>query len=144
MSRTARPWGGLINDLKRRYPYYKSDFLDGLNMQCIAATVFMYFAAVSGAIAFGGLTGDKTDNLIGISETLLCTSIGGIIFALLAGQPLIIIGTTGKKMSVIKVDFHCSSSMVSIKTRLHHVSIYHESSFNLLDQKGSKNSDYIH
>ncbi|XP_056642113.1 band 3 anion transport protein isoform X1 [Diorhabda sublineata] len=95
LQRTHRPWGGLIRDLKRRYPFYKSDITDGLNAQCLAAAVFMYFAAVSGAIAFGGLTGDKTENLIGISETLLCTSIGGIIFAIFAGQPMIIVGTTG-------------------------------------------------
>ncbi|CAG9857657.1 unnamed protein product [Phyllotreta striolata] len=95
LTRTRRPWGGLIKDLKRRYPFYKSDITDGLNVQCIAATIFMYFAAVSGAIAFGGLTGDKTDSLIGISETLLCTSVSGVIFALLAAQPLVIVGTTG-------------------------------------------------
>jgi solute carrier family 4 anion exchanger 2 len=39
--------------------------------------------------------GDKTDNLIGISETLVSTSAAGIFFALLAGQPLIITGATG-------------------------------------------------
>ncbi|XP_072385099.1 band 3 anion transport protein-like isoform X1 [Diabrotica undecimpunctata] len=95
LERTCRPWGGLIRDLKRRYPFYKSDIVDGLNSQCVAAAIFMYFAAVSGAIAFGGLTGDKTENLIGISETLLCTSIGGIIFALTSAQPILIVGTTG-------------------------------------------------
>ena len=41
------------------------------------------------------ILGDKTENLIGISETLVSTSAAGIIFALLSGQPLIIIGTTG-------------------------------------------------
>ena len=41
------------------------------------------------------LIADKTDNLIGISETLVATSASGIFFALLAGQPLIIIGATG-------------------------------------------------
>ncbi|XP_060535032.1 band 3 anion transport protein isoform X2 [Cylas formicarius] len=92
--RTKRPWGGLINDLKNRYPYYRSDFTDAFNAQCLAASIFMYFAAVSGGIAFGGLSGLKTDNQIGISENLLFTSIAGIIFALLGGQPLIIIGTT--------------------------------------------------
>lgn len=95
LERTKRPWGGLINDLTRRYPHYKSDIIDGLNAQCIAAAIFMYFAAVSGAIAFGGLLSDKTENFIGICETLLSTSIAGIIFALLAGQPIIILGTTG-------------------------------------------------
>ncbi|XP_050301668.1 anion exchange protein 2 isoform X2 [Anthonomus grandis grandis] len=95
LERTRRPWGGLINDLKRRYPHYLSDIKDGLNAQCAAAALFMYFAAVSGAIAFGGLTGIKTKNQIGISETLLSTCLAGIVFALFCGQPLIIVGTTG-------------------------------------------------
>ncbi len=39
--------------------------------------------------------GEKTDKLIGVSETLLMTAIGGIIFAILSGQPLVIVGVTG-------------------------------------------------
>lgn len=57
LRRTGLPWGGLINDFKRRYPFYCSDFFDGFNGQCIAAAIFMYFAALSGAITFGGLMG---------------------------------------------------------------------------------------
>lgn len=95
LRRTRVPFGGLVNDVKRRFPHYKSDITEGLNLQCLAAAIFMYFAALSGAITFGGLMADKTDNLIGISETLLATSAAGILFALLAGQPLIIIGATG-------------------------------------------------
>ena len=48
---------GVINDLKTRFPHYLSDFTDGLNGQCVAATIFIYFAALSGAVAFGGLMG---------------------------------------------------------------------------------------
>ncbi|KAG5882668.1 hypothetical protein JTB14_024477, partial [Gonioctena quinquepunctata] len=120
LERTRRPLGGLIKDLKRRYPHYKSDIIDGLNIQCVAAAIFMYFAAVSGAIAFGGLTGDKTENLIGISETLLCTSLGGIIFALLAGQPLVIVGTTGALLLFDESLFQfCKSSGVDfLSTRV--------------------------
>lgn len=66
-----------------------------MNPQCLAATIFIYFAALSGAIAFGGLMGAKTNNDIGISETLIMTCASGIIFALFAGCPLIIVGTTG-------------------------------------------------
>ncbi|KAK4877761.1 hypothetical protein RN001_010267 [Aquatica leii] len=95
LNRTKKPFGGLINDLKRRYPYYLSDIREGLNPQCAAAALFMYFAALSGAITFGGLMSDKTQNLIGISETLVATSAAGIVFSLLGGQPLVIIGTTG-------------------------------------------------
>lgn len=95
LERTNRPWGGLINDIKRRYPMYKSDIMDGLNTETLAATVFMYFAALSTAITFGGLASEKTNNLIGISETLLSASVVGMVFHLLCGQPLVIIGTTG-------------------------------------------------
>lgn len=95
LERTNRLWGGLLNDIKRRYPMFKSDFTDGLNSETLAATIFMYFAALSTAITFGGLCSEKTENLIGISETLLAASVVGIIFHLLAGQPLTIIGTTG-------------------------------------------------
>jgi hypothetical protein len=34
----------------------------------------------------------KTDELIGIPETLITSSICGCLFALLSGQPLVIIG----------------------------------------------------
>jgi anion exchange protein len=61
----------------------------------MAAAIFMYFAALSGAIAFGGLMGAKTDGFMGISETLVCTAISGVIFAILSGQPLVIVGSTG-------------------------------------------------
>lgn len=62
---------GVIRDMKRRYPFYISDFKDALNGQCVAATIFMYFAALSSAITFGGLLAEKTNGQIGISETLV-------------------------------------------------------------------------
>lgn len=95
LEKTHRLWGGLRNDLKRRLPMYRSDIMDGLNTETLAATIFMYFACLSTAITFGGLASDKTHNLIGISETLLSASVVGVIFHSLAGQPLVIIGTTG-------------------------------------------------
>lgn len=55
----------------------------------------MYFAALCAAITFGGLLSDKTHNIIGISETLVSCCWTGVIMALFATQPLVIIGTTG-------------------------------------------------
>lgn len=95
LRRTRRPFGGIINDIKRRYPHYLSDFTDGLSSSCLAAAIFMYFAALCAAITFGGLMSDKTQNIIGISETLVSGSWTGIVMALFATQPLVIIGTTG-------------------------------------------------
>lgn len=58
LRRTGRPFGGLIRDIQRRYPKYLSDFRDALNPQCMAAVIFIYFAALSPAITFGGLLGE--------------------------------------------------------------------------------------
>jgi len=95
LRRTNVFFGGMIEDIKNRYPLFLSDIKDGLNSQCVAATIFIYFAALSGAIAFGGLMGSKTNDDIGISETLIMTCVCGVLFALFSGCPLIIIGTTG-------------------------------------------------
>ncbi|XP_062424590.1 anion exchange protein 2 isoform X2 [Rhea pennata] len=95
LRRTGRPFGGLIRDVRRRYPHYLSDFRDALNPQCIAAVIFIYFAALSPAITFGGLLGEKTQDLIGVSELIISTSLQGVLFCLLGAQPLLVIGFSG-------------------------------------------------
>ncbi|KAG9476320.1 hypothetical protein GDO78_003074 [Eleutherodactylus coqui] len=95
LRRTGRPFGGLVRDIQRRYPKYASDFRDALNAQCMAAVIFIYFAALSPAITFGGLLGEKTGGLIGVSELIIGTCIQGVIFCLLGAQPLLIVGFSG-------------------------------------------------
>ncbi|KAI4806490.1 hypothetical protein KUCAC02_017315 [Chaenocephalus aceratus] len=95
LKRTGRPFGGLIRDVRRRYPKYVSDFKDALNSQCMAAVFFIYFAALSPAITFGGLLGEKTDGLIGVSELIVSTAVQGVLFCLLGAQPLLVVGFSG-------------------------------------------------
>ncbi|XP_053198678.1 LOW QUALITY PROTEIN: anion exchange protein 2b [Scomber japonicus] len=95
LERTGRPFGGLIRDVRRRYPKYLSDFKDAMNSQCMAAVIFIYFAALSPAITFGGLLGEKTEGLIGVSELIVSTSVQGVIFCLLGAQPLLVVGFSG-------------------------------------------------
>uniref|UniRef100_A0A7N8Y306 Anion exchange protein n=1 Tax=Mastacembelus armatus TaxID=205130 RepID=A0A7N8Y306_9TELE len=95
LERTRRPFGGVIRDVQRRYPKYVSDFKDALNSQCMAAVIFIYFAALSPAITFGGLLGEKTDGLIGVSELIVSTAMQGVIFCLLGAQPLLVVGFSG-------------------------------------------------
>lgn len=47
LSRSGRLFGGLINDCKRKTPWYFSDFKDGLNLQSVASWIFLYFACLS-------------------------------------------------------------------------------------------------
>nr|XP_056706747.1 anion exchange protein 3 isoform X2 [Euleptes europaea] len=95
LERTGIFFGGLVRDIKRRYPKYLSDIRDALHSQCLAAVLFIYFAALSPAITFGGLLGEKTEGLMGVSELIISTSILGMLFSLLSAQPLLVIGFSG-------------------------------------------------
>uniref|UniRef100_A0A8C4TKA2 Anion exchange protein n=1 Tax=Erpetoichthys calabaricus TaxID=27687 RepID=A0A8C4TKA2_ERPCA len=95
LKRTGCLFGGLARDVRRRYPHYLSDITDALNPQALAAVIFIYFAALSPAITFGGLLGEKTEKMIGVSELLVSTAIQGVFFSLLGAQPLLVIGFSG-------------------------------------------------
>ncbi|XP_054986607.1 anion exchange protein 2 isoform X2 [Sorex araneus] len=111
LRRTGRPFGGLIRDVRRRYPHYLSDFRDALDPQCLAAVIFIYFAALSPAITFGGLLGEKTQDLIGVSELIMSTALQGVIFCLLGAQPLLVIGFSGPLLVFEEAFFSfCSSN----------------------------------
>ncbi|XP_053465632.1 anion exchange protein 2 isoform X1 [Nycticebus coucang] len=111
LRRTGRPFGGLIRDVRRRYPHYLSDFRDALDPQCLAAVIFIYFAALSPAITFGGLLGEKTRDLIGVSELIMSTALQGVIFCLLGAQPLLVIGFSGPLLVFEEAFFtFCSSN----------------------------------
>uniref|UniRef100_A0A8C5A4A8 Anion exchange protein n=1 Tax=Gadus morhua TaxID=8049 RepID=A0A8C5A4A8_GADMO len=95
LKRSGVPFGGLIHDVRRRYPRYVSDLRDALDIQCVAAVIFIYFAALSPTITFGGLLGEKTEGMMGVSELIVSTATLGVVFSLLGGQPLLIIGFSG-------------------------------------------------
>uniref|UniRef100_A0A3Q0RI04 Anion exchange protein n=1 Tax=Amphilophus citrinellus TaxID=61819 RepID=A0A3Q0RI04_AMPCI len=95
LARTGYPFGGMVKDIKRRYRHYISDFTDALNPQVLAAIIFIYFAALSPAITFGGLLADKTEKMMGVSELMISTAVQGVIFCLIAAQPVLIIGFSG-------------------------------------------------
>uniref|UniRef100_A0A182J5W4 Anion exchange protein n=1 Tax=Anopheles atroparvus TaxID=41427 RepID=A0A182J5W4_ANOAO len=95
LSRTGRLFGGLVNDLKRKAPFYLSDFKDGLSMQCVASWIFLYFACLSPIITFGGLLGTATGNNIAAMESLVSGFVCGIGYGFFSGQPLTILGSTG-------------------------------------------------
>lgn len=91
----GHPASGIYRDVKGRLPYYKSDWTDAWNYRVVPATVYMYFCNLLPAIAFAQDMFDKTHNSFGVNEVLLASALGGIVFGLLAGQPLCIVGVTG-------------------------------------------------
>ncbi|XP_062822503.1 electroneutral sodium bicarbonate exchanger 1 isoform X4 [Anolis carolinensis] len=105
LQRTGRLFGGLILDVKRKIPWYWSDFKDGLSFQCLASFLFLYCASMSPVITFGGLLGEATDGQISAIESLLGASLTGVVYSLFAGQPLTILGSTGPVLVFEKILF---------------------------------------
>ena len=93
--RSKRLFGGLLNDIKRKKPFYISDLLHGLHPQCLSSFLFLYFACLAPIVAFGGLLGEATENRIATIESLVSGLITGVLFGLFSGQPLILLGSTG-------------------------------------------------
>lgn len=59
-----RLFGGLVLDIKRKAPWYWSDYRDALSLQCLASFLFLYCACMSPVITFGGLLGEATEGRI--------------------------------------------------------------------------------
>ncbi|XP_078233446.1 sodium bicarbonate cotransporter 3 isoform X6 [Pogona vitticeps] len=105
LQKTGRLFGGLILDIKRKAPFFLSDFKDAFNLQCLASILFLYCACMSPVITFGGLLGEATENRISAIESLFGASLTGIAYSLFAGQPLTILGSTGPVLVFEKILF---------------------------------------
>uniref|UniRef100_A0A672NDX0 Anion exchange protein n=1 Tax=Sinocyclocheilus grahami TaxID=75366 RepID=A0A672NDX0_SINGR len=108
LKKTGKFCGGLILDIKRKAPFFFSDFYDGLHIQSLSAILFIYLGTVTNAITFGGLLGDATENMQGVLESFLGTAVSGAVFCLLAGQPLTIISSTGPVLVFERLLFNFS------------------------------------
>lgn len=92
---------GVTKDYKARLPLLKSDVLDGLNTQCLAATLFLFFACLAPAVGFGAIFGTATNGAIGTIEMMSSTALCGLVYSLFSAQPLTIIGSTGPVLSFV-------------------------------------------
>uniref|UniRef100_A0A3B4FHF7 Anion exchange protein n=1 Tax=Pundamilia nyererei TaxID=303518 RepID=A0A3B4FHF7_9CICH len=107
---TGRFCGGLYLDIKRKLPWFPSDFYEGFHIQSISAVLFIYLGCITNAITFGGLLGDATDNYQGVMESFLGTALAGSVFCFFGGQPLIILSSTGPILIFEKLLFEFSKS----------------------------------
>ncbi|XP_038554856.1 sodium bicarbonate transporter-like protein 11 [Micropterus salmoides] len=100
---------GVFEDLRRRLPLYPSDFTDGLTgkdrclLKYTTTAIFLYIAILLPAIAFGSLNDESTRGEIDVQKTIVGQGIGGVIYALFAGSPLVIPLTTAPLAIFISV-----------------------------------------
>ncbi|CAL8356029.1 unnamed protein product [Merluccius merluccius] len=104
-----KPGKGVYDDLRRRLPLYPSDFSDGIVgpdrslLKYTTTAIFLYIAILLPAIAFGSLNDESTRGEINVQKTIVGQSIGGVIYALFAGSPLVIPLTTAPLAIFISV-----------------------------------------
>lgn len=100
---SGRIFGGLVNDVKRKLPWYLSDYKDALHVQCVASFIYIFLATLTPNVTFGGMLGKETNQYLGVMECILAAAVTGVGFALFGGQPLNILGSTGPMLVLEKI-----------------------------------------
>ncbi|XP_013396619.1 sodium bicarbonate transporter-like protein 11 [Lingula anatina] len=93
------PGRGMLADLKRRLPYYWSDYRDGIVgpntiSKCLSSTIFLYFSCLLPTIAFSEVNHKSTHGAMAVKDHIIAQTIAGMVFSLFGGQPMMIIMTT--------------------------------------------------
>jgi hypothetical protein len=90
-------------DFKKTVGTYWIKEMTNINLKTFAVGFFLFFAAITPAITFGGVYQSFTNNNFGAVEMILATAWGGIFYALFAGQPVMINGATGPVVAYVRV-----------------------------------------
>jgi hypothetical protein len=94
---------GVRDDIRKRSPLYAQDWFDGLRnpAKSAGACLFLYFAVLAPAVAFGGVMQTATCGALGPRDVLLSCGLSGMAYACLAGQPMTFVAPTGLTLSFI-------------------------------------------
>ncbi|SCV68754.1 BQ2448_875 [Microbotryum intermedium] len=94
-----RPFRGMITDVRKRLPFYVSDWTEAFRPcnweRTIGATIRIYFLNLFPALAYTIDMNIRTGGNYGINETLLASVLVALTFSVFSVQPLTIVGVTG-------------------------------------------------
>lgn len=87
---------GISSDIKNRAPYYADDWSRPNSIPTVLnATIFAFVVQLIPALIFAELMDRETHGSLAAVETLLSAGIIGIMYALISGVPLVLLGITG-------------------------------------------------
>ncbi|SGY31148.1 BQ5605_C002g01213 [Microbotryum silenes-dioicae] len=94
-----RPFRGMITDVRKRLPFYLSDWTEAFRPRnwerTMGATIRIYFLNLFPALAYTIDMNLRTGGSYGVNETLLASVLAALVFSVLSVQPLTIVGVTG-------------------------------------------------
>jgi hypothetical protein len=126
LTRIGCMFGGIIDDYKRRLPYYIDDLKDCFTRKTISAALFMFLATITSTIALGVVIKKATacpaenvlpatisnckqgSSYLGITEYLIMNAVAGIVHALIGCQPLLVLRPTGPITAFLSLLFSAS------------------------------------
>ena len=87
---------GIKTDIRNRAPYYKDDWGRPKSyITVINAIFFAFIVQLIPALIFADRMDAQTQGHLATAETLLSAGIIGVIYAVISGQPLVLLGITG-------------------------------------------------
>lgn len=87
---------GMREDIAARIPLYKDDWKRPKSLFTVLNAIFFAFVVqLIPALIFAELLDKQTEGSLAVAEVLLSAGIIGVIYALLSGQPLVLLGITG-------------------------------------------------
>jgi hypothetical protein len=87
---------GMREDLSARMPLYGDDWKRPQSLMTVLnATFFAFVVQLIPALIFAELLDKQTEGRLAVAEVLLSAGIIGVIYALMSGQPIVLLGITG-------------------------------------------------
>jgi hypothetical protein len=87
---------GIKHDFKLRLPLYKDDWGRPTDMaRVFNATFYLFVVQLIPALIFADILDRQTNGHLAVPEVLLAAGINGVIYAVFAGQPLLVLGIPG-------------------------------------------------
>lgn len=103
---------GIKEDLNARAPLYKDDWGRPKNIFTVVnATVFAFVIQLIPALIFAEIMKEETKGNLATAEVLLSSAIMGIIYATMAGQPIVIMGITGPVAVLLGTSYQLTESV---------------------------------
>eukprot|EP00116_Pleurobrachia_bachei_P001588 sb/3461850/ len=107
------PCKDLIKDIKEGYKTYFQDYIEELKsttsiQKIISTTLFLYFSLLLPGLAFGVLLSKSTGDRVDAKNVVVAQCFGGVMWGLLAGQPLVVVWTTIPVIIYTKIIYQIS------------------------------------
>jgi len=91
----SQAWGrGIIADVKRTVGTHWCNEVSNFNKKTVAVSLQILIIIIPPTLAFGASYSKMSENRIGTIETILATSWVGVVYSVIGGMPLCIIGST--------------------------------------------------